>query len=807
MSKFDIDASFVSEGPSRQSIAAYQHAESAPSWSLPARVEMDSDPTSPDAASFAVAAWFLGTKGENVDVFERMIVEAIRDHVYWRRNFHPGDPTFITEETKAHPGYLQALSALKDAHNELLAQLKKSVPFFSMRYQGHMNWDLTLPGMLGYFSTMLYNPNNVAFEGSAATTILEMLVGDDICRMMGYQTDITAQDAGSQSFDDSSENSAAAASILEMWRRIPEADRNQFLEHIAQTTTNATSTAVRAWGHITCDGTVANIEAMWAARNLKFYPVSLRTLLREARNDLASPLRPAIDMTVDLPTGSSKKLTDTSDWEVLNLDADVILDLSAQLTNTFKIPRAVVTAELARQSVQTLGMADFMSRHLPDTPAPVVTVPGTKHYSFPKAAALLGIGSTHLLDVAVDADGRQDLTALRSILENCADEGRPVLAVVAVIGTTEESAVDPLAGILDLRNDLRRDRGLNFSVHADAAWGGYHVSLINEPEDDAGLATPGFVHPNPPPELGLSRYVTEQFKNLRRADSITVDPHKSGYIPYPAGALCYRNSAMRDLVTFSAPVIYRGEAEPTVGIYGVEGSKPGAAPAAVYLTHKVIRPTKAGYGRIIGQALYSCRRLYARLLNMSRPGDPFIVVPVPRLPAERAGENAADIEAQRSFVRERIDRVNNQTIRDDSEAIDLLMELGPDQNILSYAFNLRHPNGDVNDQLEIANKLNKGVYAALSLKPGQDIYSQGMVVSTTDLELATYKEAFFTDYTRRLGVVGSAGDRITVIRSVVMDPWMTETTRGSFIDVLETELRKAVLASVEELRPSRARGY
>jgi hypothetical protein len=32
-----------------------------------------------------------------------------------------------------------------------------------------------------------------------------------------------------------------------------------------------------------------------------------------------------------------------------------------------------------------------------------------------------------------------------------------------------------------------------------------------------------------------------------------------------------------------------------VGIYGIEGSKPGAAAASIYLSRKVIRPTQAGY--------------------------------------------------------------------------------------------------------------------------------------------------------------------------------------------------------------------
>ena len=144
--------------------------------------------------------------------------------MYWRRNYHPGDPTHITEAVKRSQEYLDAMDSLKDGFQGLLAWLKRSVPFFSMRYQGHMNWDLTIPGMLGYFAAMLYNPNNVAFEGSTSTTILELLVGDDICQMLGY--------------------------------RIPPSS-------------DVDAGAIRPWGHITCDGSVVNIEAIWSARNLR----------------------------------------------------------------------------------------------------------------------------------------------------------------------------------------------------------------------------------------------------------------------------------------------------------------------------------------------------------------------------------------------------------------------------------------------------------------------------------------------------------------------------------------------------------
>ena len=110
----------------------------------------------------------------------------------------------------------------------------------------------------------------------------------------------------------------------------------------------------------------------------------------------------------------------------------------------------------------------------------------------------------------------------------------------------------------------------------------------------------------------MSQYVAAQYPALKEANSITVDPHKAGLIPYPCGSLCYRNSALRDLVSLKAPVVFHNKLEPTVGIFGIEGSKPGAAAAAVYLAHSVIRPTKHGYGKIIGQCIWVSKRLLLR---------------------------------------------------------------------------------------------------------------------------------------------------------------------------------------------------
>ncbi|WP_437676831.1 pyridoxal-dependent decarboxylase [Sorangium sp. So ce131] len=683
-------------------------------------------------------AWFLGPKAENADEFERLIVEAIRDHSFWRRNFHPQDPTHITEQSKRHPSYLHAMDSLKDNFRSLMSFLKKSVPFFSDRYQGHMNWDTSIPSVLGYFAAMLYNPNNVAFEGSTATTILEMLVGDDLCRMLGY----TLPDEG------------------------------------------AGEKAVRPWGHITCGGTVANVEAIWSSRNLKFYPLSLRDALKSEPS-----LSAARELVVTTCDGRRALLGALDAWSLLNLKVDEILALPARLTQEYGISSDTITAAMAGHSLQHLGIQELYRRCGADLPcSPVFLVPATKHYSFPKAAAVLGIGSANVLDIPVDCDARMSLSALEAALKRCLDERRPVYTVVSVVGSTEESAVDPLKAILDLRHRFQKE-GLSFTVHADAAWGGYFASILRPDEGPRATHAPS----GPAAEIGMSRYVTAQLSALGRADSITVDPHKSGYVPYPAGALCYRNSAMRDMVTFKAPYIVHGDAEPTVGIYGLEGSKPGAAVAAVYLSHKVIRPTRSGYGQIHRKALFNCKRFYARLLCLARPEDRFVIVPVPRLPAEMGG---GDAESELQFIRERIDRRSLEELLADPEAMALLPELGPDQNILTYAVNFKHPDGSINTNLEMMNRLNKAIYDLLSIAPGDDIYHYRMIVSTTDFSEEQYGKIFIEDYKRRLGVSASLGSTVTVLRSTMMAPWLLESPEGCILDVLELELRDAIFKAM-----------
>jgi hypothetical protein len=72
-------------------------------------------------------------------------------------------------------------------------------------------------------------------------------------------------------------------------------------------------------------------------------------------------------------------------------------------------------------------------------------------------------------------------------------------------------------------------------------------------------------------EQPLSEYTRNQLFSIRFADSCTIDPHKAGFAPYPAGSLCYRDERLRFMVTITAAYINTTADVDSIGTYGVEG--------------------------------------------------------------------------------------------------------------------------------------------------------------------------------------------------------------------------------------------
>jgi len=165
------------------------------------------------------------------------------------------------------------------------------------------------------------------------------------------------------------------------------------------------------------------------------------------------------------------------------------------------------------------------------------------HYSFGKAADLLGLGRDHLVKVRTDENNRIDLKALRAECGRLADENILPLALVGIAGTTETGNVDPLEAMADLAGEL----GCHF--HVDAAWGG--------------------------PTLFSDRHGS-LLSGIERADSVAIDAHKQLYVPMGAGMVVFKDPTAVSAIEHHANYILRHGSK-DLGSHTLEGSRPGMA--------------------------------------------------------------------------------------------------------------------------------------------------------------------------------------------------------------------------------------
>ena len=409
-----------------------------------------------------------------------------------------------------------------------------------------------------------------------------------------------------------------------------------------------------------------------------------------------------------------------------------------------------------------------------------------------------------MIGVQVDHGARVDLEDLRTKLQICLDKKQPVYAVVAIIGSTEEGAVDPLRGILKLRQEFQA-KGLSFLVHGDGAWGGYFCTMLPEgfkPGQEIQLPSEkgsgaGFV-----PDSPLRADTQEDLFMLREVDSITVDPHKAAYIPYPAGGLCYKDGRMRYLVTWTSPYISRGETTATsIGVFGIEGSKPGAAVMSTWFSNACIGLNPDGYGKLLGEVTFTCSRLSAEWAAMSQHGDAFVVLPLNELPSELASDSAPEkVEAERQKIREQVlQKTNTEIVQEDEsrphddKALTLLRALGSDLNINAFSTNWRYADGTLNAEVEEANYFNLRVIQRLSVdSPEDDPTEIPFYLTSTTFQLHEYGECA-QHFKKRLGLFADQED-LVVMRNVVMSPWPTD---GLFIARLIDEFKKVLDEEVQ----------
>ncbi len=633
------------------------------------------DPTRPPRTdAVAWSGWFAGPKAENGEWFSLSIHRILQDYHSWRRNYFPEDGSVVDRSLRLGAEAFQ--DEFQDRLMELLGRLKSDFPFHSPRYAAHMLSEQTLPSIAGYFAAMLYNPNNVSTDAAPVTVRLELEAAQLIARMLGY-------DASS-------------------------------------------------WAHLTSGGTIANIEALWIARSVKYLPFALAEWFDASR----------------LPRAAC--LTDSS--RLLSLAPRDIL--GALATALEFAPARQECLEHLRTSRFNIAVHGVASIERCTGSRGVILAPETHHYSLSKAADLLGIGRNALHAIPVDHDLRMRVDALDAHIDALEQSGQHVIAVVAIAGTTEEGVVDPIDEIAALRTSRESRGASSFWLHADAAYGGYLRSITIPDRTGLGDSTTCVQIEHRVEQIALElpiRSVCGALEKISEADSIVVDPHKLGYIPYPAGAVCFKHASVKLLARQDAPYLdapcengSQTDLLDSIGVSILEGSKPGAAAAAVWLSHTLIPLDNAGHGRLLKETIRNACELHALLK----------IIP--------ARKSACVVRAA--------------------------FPCATSSNIVCFAFRpLEH-----GASLASINALNRAVHAQFTLRPGERVYNQSFFVSRTEFKAHRYAPDSVRAFLESLGVSDEEYRRegVFVLRSVLMNPWYEAAKRKGryYISELASEL-------------------
>ena len=164
----------------------------------------------------------------------------------------------------------------------------------------------------------------------------------------------------------------------------------------------------------------------------------------------------------------------------------------------------------AREGVEKRIREEGMSGR-PDLPLLRVYVSEQSHSSIEKAVITLGLGQRGLRKIPTDSEFRMDARALAAAIEEDKRNGYLPFCVVATVGTTSTSSIDPVPEIVPICEEHA------MWLHVDAAYAG------------SAAVVPEFRH---------------ILAGCERADSLVTNPHKWLFTPFDLSVLYCRHMGL-----------------------------------------------------------------------------------------------------------------------------------------------------------------------------------------------------------------------------------------------------------------------
>ena len=200
--------------------------------------------------------------------------------------------------------------------------------------------------------------------------------------------------------------------------------------------------------------------------------------------------------------------------------------------DTASISSLHALAAARERAVANVRRAGLVGRS--DLPRCRVYCSAHAHSSVDKAVILLGLGQQAVVPIAADAQFRMNPHALDAAIAQDRSAGFIPLAVIATVGTTSTTSIDPVADIAAIcqREDIW--------LHVDAAYAGV-AAMVPE-----------------------HRWI---LSGAEDADSIVINPHKWLFTPFDISVLyCRRMDTLRAAFSLTPEYLKTVEAAPVLNL-------------------------------------------------------------------------------------------------------------------------------------------------------------------------------------------------------------------------------------------------
>ena len=208
-----------------------------------------------------------------------------------------------------------------------------------------------------------------------------------------------------------------------------------------------------------------------------------------------------------------------------------------------------------------------------------ILIPESAHFSFEKAGEMMDLNYTV---IPLDKRYRMDVKYLRDYIEDNVERG--IDGIVAIAGSTELGSIDNIPEISKVAKEY------NIYIHVDAAFGGFVIPFLEE-------------------KYRLEDYNYHFDFSLDNVFSITVDPHKMGLAPIPAGGILFRDPSFKRYLDVEAPYLTETSQATLIG------TRTGIGVSTTWGIMKLLGPE--GYREVVSHCMENTYYLVKKMKEYS----------------------------------------------------------------------------------------------------------------------------------------------------------------------------------------------